>query len=296
MSGLQVIGFSEYAAQGKRLAAALAVPYAEAEIHVFPDGERKLRLPLPLAEHVVFCRSLNDPDHKLIELLQAAGSARDNGARRLTLVVPYLAYMRQDIAFKPGEAVSQRIIGKLLAQAFDAVITVDAHLHRIDHLSQAIPLQQAINLSATGAMGEFLARACPRDILLLGPDGESEQWVAAVAEAAGGLDYGVATKTRRGDRDVQIRLPDTDFRKRQVVLVDDVASTGRTLAIAARQAMEAGAAATHCLVTHGLFVGDALEQLKQAGVENIWSTDSVSHPSNRIELAGLLAGAVRGIY
>ncbi|HFE32742.1 MAG TPA: ribose-phosphate diphosphokinase [Gammaproteobacteria bacterium] len=295
MSDAQIIGFGDYAAQGKRLAAALGVPYAEAAIHIFPDGERKLRLPTPLAAHVIFCRSLNDPDHKLIELLLAAGSARDNGARRLTLVTPYLAYMRQDIAFHPGEAVSQRIIGKLLAQAFDAVITVDAHLHRIDHLAQAIPLAHAINLSATGAMGDFIAHECP-DALLLGPDGESEQWVAAVAAAAGGLDYGVATKTRRGDRDVSIDMPGIDFHGRRVVLVDDVASTGRTLALAAHQARAAGASSAHCLVTHGLFVGDALAALKDAGVDKVWSTDSVTHPSNRIELAGLLAGAVRGIY
>ncbi len=295
MNNAQLIGFGEYAAQGKRLATALGIPFAEAQIHRFPDGERKLRLPTPLAAHVIFCRSLNDPDHKLIELLLAAGSARDNGAKQLTLVTPYLAYMRQDIAFHPGEAVSQRIIGALLAQIFDAVITVDAHLHRIDHLSQAIPLPHAINLSATRAMGEFLARECPRDILLLGPDGESEQWVAAVAEAAGGLDFGVATKTRRGDRDVSIDMPALAFQRREVILVDDVASTGRTLALAARQAMDAGASAAHCLVTHGLFVGDALVQLKKAGVDKVWSTDSVSHPSNRIELASLLAEAVQKI-
>ncbi len=294
MNDTQVIGFGEYAAQGKGLAAALGVPFAEAEIHCFPDGERKLRLPTPLAAHVIFCRSLNDPDHKLIELLLAAGSARDNGAKQRTLITPYLAYMRQDIAFHAGEAVSQRIIGALLAQTFDAVITVDAHLHRIDHLSQAIPLPHAINLSATQAMGEFIASKCP-DALLLGPDGESRQWVAAVAKAAGGLDFGVATKTRRGDRDISIEMPALDFHGRQVILVDDVASTGRTLALAARQVREAGAAAAYCLVTHGLFVGDALAQLKNAGVDKVWSTDSVPHASNCITLAGLLAEAVKQI-
>ncbi|MCF6211450.1 MAG: ribose-phosphate pyrophosphokinase-like domain-containing protein [Gammaproteobacteria bacterium] len=249
---MQVVGFSEYTAQGRGLATALGVPYAEAEIHIFPDGERKLRLSAPLAAHVVFCRSLNNPDHNLIELLLAAGSARDNNTQHLTLITPYLAYMRQDIAFHPSEAISQRIIGALLAQTFDAVITVDAHLHRIDHLSQAIPLPHTINLSATRAMGEFIARECP-EALLLGPDGESEQWVG------------------------------------------DVASTGRTLALAARQARDAGAAATHCLVTHGLFVGDALAQLKDAGIDKVWSTDSVPHASNCIALSGLLADAVKQI-
>ncbi len=294
MSPAQLIGFDDYAGAGQRLAQALDIPFAAASIHHFPDGERKLCLPAPLAEHVIFCRSLNDPDHKLIELLLAAGSARDNGATRLTLVAPYLAYMRQDIAFHPGEAVSQRIIGKLLAEAFDAVITVDAHLHRIDHLSQAIPLTHAINLTATQAMGEFIARNCP-DALLLGPDGESRQWVAAVAVAAGGLDFGVATKTRRGDRDVSIEMPALAFQGRTVILVDDVASTGRTLAIAAKQARGAGASAAHCLVTHGLFMGDSLAQLKAAGVDQVWSTDSVPHPSNCIELAWLLASSVKNI-
>ncbi len=294
MSNIQIIGFGEYAAQGKGLAAALDVPFTEAEIHIFPDGERKLRLPTPLAAHIIFCRSLNNPDHKLIELLLAAACARDNDAKQLILVTPYLAYMRQDIAFHPGEAISQRIIGALLAQTFDAVITVDAHLHRISQLSQAIPLPHAINLSATRAMGQFIARECP-GAMLLGPDGESEQWVAAVAEAAGGLDFGVATKTRRGDRDISIEMPALDFHGRQVILVDDVASTGRTLAIAAQQAREAGAIEAHCLVTHGLFVGDALAQLKDAGVDKVWSTDSVPHASNCITLAGLLAEAVKQI-
>ncbi len=290
----QLVGFDDYAEQGRQLAAALGIPFLAAEIHPFPDGERKLRLPPPLAEHLVICRSLNDPDHKLIELLLAAGSARDNGAKRLTLVAPYLAYMRQDMAFRPGEAVSQRIIGRLLAEHVDAVVTVDAHLHRTHALDEAIPLAQAINLTASGAIGAFIARQRPH-ALLLGPDRESAQWVAAVAEAGGGLEYGVAEKTRRGDRDVDVQLPPLTYRGRQVVLVDDVASTGRTLAVAAQRLHEAGASSVDCVVTHGLFVGDALASLHRAGVDAVWSTDSVNHPSNRIPLAELLAEALRGL-
>lgn len=292
MNDTRLIGFADYAEPGRRLAEALCVPFTLAVIHRFPDGERKLRLPPPLAAHLIFCRSLNDPDHKLIELLLAAGSARDNGARRLTLVTPYLAYMRQDIAFSPGEAVSQRVIGGLLAAYFDAVITVDAHLHRIHSLTQAIPLKHARNLSAADSIGEFIA-GHHHNPLLLGPDQESKQWVAAVARAAGGLDFGIASKTRHGDRLVDVVLPPLDYRGRQVVLVDDVASTGRTLATAARHLHEAGAASVNCVVTHGLFVGDALETLQQAGVGTIWSTDSIPHPSNSIALSALLAAAVQ---
>jgi ribose-phosphate pyrophosphokinase len=97
--------------------------------HRFPDGELKLRLPSALPSHVVVLRSLVNPNEKLVELLLVARTARSLGAQRLTLVAPYLAYMRQDIAFHPGEVVSQRVVGQFLASLFDAVITVDPHLH-----------------------------------------------------------------------------------------------------------------------------------------------------------------------
>jgi len=285
-----VLSFPDYQAQARRLAEALDCAYAEVEVHVFPDGERKVRVPERCAEHVIFCRSLNDPDHKLIELLLAADAARGQGAQRLTLIAPYLAYMRQDIAFQPGEAVSQRIIGHELAQAFDDVVTVDAHLHRITELAQAVPATHAVNLSAAEAIGEFLMGTLPK-AMLLGPDEESEQWVAAVAREAG-CDYAVASKLRNGDNDVEITLPQKNFRGRQIVLVDDMASTGRTLATAARLLRDAGATNVHCLVTHALFVNDAEAQLRAAGIGNIWSTDSVTHSSNRIALDTLLAEAV----
>jgi ribose-phosphate pyrophosphokinase len=291
MNNTQVFGFNDYQPQAQHLAAALGVAQAEVEVHVFPDGERKVRVPAPAAAHVILCRSLNDPDHKLVELLLAADAARAQGARRLTLVVPYLAYMRQDTAFCPGEAVSQRIVGRLLAQAFDDVITVDAHLHRTASLAQAIPAAHAINLSAAETMGAFLARQLP-GAYLLGPDEESAQWVAAAAKAAA-CDFAVAHKQRHGDRDVSITLPAADFHGQQMVLVDDVASTGRTLATAAQQLQEAGAAAVHCLITHALFVADAETELKAAGVQQIWSTDSISHPSNCLSLTPLLAEALR---
>jgi ribose-phosphate pyrophosphokinase len=289
-NNLLVLSFPDYQSQARRLAEALECSYTDIDVHVFPDGERKVRVPECCAEHTVICRSLNDPDHKLIELLLAADAAREQGAQRLTLVAPYLAYMRQDIAFHPGEAVSQRIIGHELAQNFDDVITVDAHLHRITELAQAVPATHAVNLSAAEAIGEFLAGTLPK-ALLLGPDEESAQWVEAVAKEAG-CDYAIARKLRNGDNDVEITLPQKNFRDRQIVLVDDMASTGRTLATAAGLLRDAGAKAVHCVVTHALFVNDAEQQLHAAGIEKIWSTDSVTHSSNRIALDTLLAEAV----
>lgn len=288
-----ILGFSDYEAQGRRLAQCLGQPFELADIHRFPDGESKLTLPPELPPEVIVCRSLDQPNDKLVELLLAAETARGMGVERLTLVAPYLCYMRQDIAFHPGEAVSQRIIGRFLAGLFDAVVTVDPHLHRIQYLEQAIPDTQAVTLTAAPAMSRFLASHATRP-LLLGPDGESEQWVRTIAEEAG-LEFGVATKERFGDREVQTHLPELDYAGREVVLIDDMASTGRTLASVAQQLKARGASPVHCLVTHALFGAEVTALLHQAGIEQIWSSDSIQHPSNTIHLAEMLAEAVRGL-
>ncbi len=293
MTNTLLLGFPDYRPQGQRLARALGVDYLEAEIHHFPDGESLVRLPTELAEHVIFCRSLNQPNDKLIELVQACAVARQYGAHRLTLVAPYLCYMRQDTENRPGEAVSQRIIGQLLAERFDALITVDPHLHRIDHLHQAVPLEQAVALSATELMARFLRQKFTQ-ALLLGPDRESEQWVAQVARHTG-FAHRVASKLRRGDEDVAISLENNDLQDQDVIIIDDVASTGHTLAQAARQARQAGAKRVYAMVTHAVFNPNTVRTLQQGGIHTLWSSDSVSHPSNAIELAPLLADGVRAL-
>jgi ribose-phosphate pyrophosphokinase len=199
--------------------------------------------------------------------------------------------MRQDSAFRPGEAVSQRIIGALLARHFDTVITVDAHLHRTHDLGSAIPVRRAVNLSAAAVIGDWLAARGGKPVLI-GPDEESAQWVGTAA-AAGGFDWGVAHKDRYGDRDVRVALPELDVSGRDVVLVDDVASTGHSLAAAARQLRERGSRSIGVAVTHALFVGDALDLLRDAGVDHIASTDSVPHASNALSLDALLAAALQ---
>jgi len=201
--------------------------------------------------------------------------------------------MRQDIANRPGEAVSQRIVGHMLAELFDDVITVDPHLHRISRLDQAIPITNAVSLSAGGAIGEFLRQRLHKAILL-GPDSESEQWVSGIARGIG-FDFGVANKIRRGDREVEITLPDLDFKGQDVVIIDDMASTGRTMARTVRLLLEAGATAVYAAVTHPLFCGDAEALIRSAGVTEIWSTDSIAHATSCIGLAPLLADAVKDI-
>ena len=276
----------------------LANPLAEAsdlalaciDRHVFPDGEIKLRLPVPLPPRVVVLRSLHHPNTKLVELLLTARTARALGAQHLTLVAPYMAYMRQDVAFAPGEAVSQKIIGEQLAELFDAVITVDPHLHRVATLQEAVPARQAIALSAAPLLADFVHQQCPQ-ALLIGPDEESAQWITAAARQHR-MDHGVCHKVRHGDRQVEIQLPEIKVAGRSVVLFDDIASSGHTLAQAAQLLLRAGARSVDVAVTHALFSGDALAVVRAAGVGRIWSTDAVPHKSNCVSIAPLLAQAL----
>ena len=289
-TGCLLIGFPEYREQAQRLASAAGIAYADALIHRFPDGESRLRLPESPPEHVVLCRTLDHPNSKLLVLVLAAATARDLGAKHITLVAPYLCYMRQDMAFQAGEAVSQRIVGALLSQWIDALITVDAHLHRVHRLNDAVPVNPAINLAATSVMSDFLGKQMD-DPLLVGPDEESGQWVAAIARDRK-LDYCVAHKQRLGDQQVRVSLPDADYRDRHIVLIDDVASTGHTLEQAARELARFQPAGISVLVTHALFAGDAERRLHRAGIGHIWSTDAIPHSSNALHLEHLLAEAL----
>jgi ribose-phosphate pyrophosphokinase len=285
-----LLAFGDEATLARRLATALGWPLEFVDLHTFPDGETRLRLPARLPPQVTVLRGLQQPNAKLAPLLLAAAGARDLGAAQLTLLSPYLAYMRQDMAFTPGEVVSQRHLGRLLAAHFEAVITVDPHLHRVATMDEVVPGRRGVALTAARLLGAFVAQQVP-GALLLAPDEEAGQWVRAAAEASG-LDHAVCVKQRHGDREVEVALPDHPVAGRAVVLMDDVASTGRTLATAARGALAQGAASVDVVVTHALFVGDAFEQVRAAGVRQVWSSDCVPHPSNAVSVVPLFVEAL----
>ncbi len=290
---LLVLGFPEYEQPTQTLAEALGTNFRIVDLHQFPDGESLVRLPESVPNHLILIRSLDRPNQKLIELMLTGETARELGARNIVLVAPYLCYMRQDKAFHPGESVSQRIVGALIGKLFDAMITVDPHLHRTHSLSNAVPNTMVDVIAAAPLLNKFLAERLP-NAFLLGPDEESTQWVSELAKLQN-LDYAIATKTRLGDREVQIALPDINLHGRVVVIVDDMASTGFTLAAAAEKARIAGAKAIYAFVTHALFVEGAITRIQKAGIEEIWSTDSIPHASNAVSLLPLLVHSVKKI-
>lgn len=275
----------------RRLAAELDAEVADVEARRFPDGESYVRLPVDPAGRVVdLVCTLAQPDDIFLRLVFAADAARDLGATEVNLIAPYLAYMRQDVRFKPGESISSLSFARLVSSTFDRLVTADPHLHRHPSL-EALYTLNPDTLQSAPLLADWIAANVPSP-LVIGPDEESEQWVGVIARRIG-APHAVLRKLRHGDRNVEITLPDLgEYRRHQPVLVDDIASSGRTMAVAARELAKQGFAPPECVVVHALFGGDAWQTLSPL-CRRITSTDSVPHASNGIGLAPLFAAALR---
>ena len=276
----------------KRLARDGDQDVGEIERRQFPDGESYVRLLTPVeGRDVVLLCSLDRPDTKILPLLFAADAARTQGARSVGLVAPYLAYMRQDKAFNPGEAVTSVTYSRLLSSHFDWLITVDPHLHRYPRLDSIYSIP-AIAASAVVPIAEWVARNVERPFLI-GPDIESEQWVEEIARLAG-APFTVFHKTRTGDREVSIEGTKAPIPAGATpVIVDDIASSARTMIEAVHLLKQNGAQAPLCIAVHALFAGDAYPKLLEAGPAGVVSTNTVAHPSNAIDVSAVVTKAIQ---
>jgi ribose-phosphate pyrophosphokinase len=279
-------------APGERLAAALGCAVQPVAVHTFPDGESLVTLPPDLiGRSVALVCTLDHPDTRLMPLLLASDGARELGARRVGLVAPYLAYMRQDKRFSPGQVVSAHTFAAVLSRHIDYLVTVDPHLHRIHSLGRLYDMPSATVASAP-ALAAWIGREVPRP-LLIGPDSESEQWTAAVAGLLG-APWLVLEKTRRGDADVSVSTIDAaQWAGHTPVLLDDILSTGRTMIAAIGRLREAGMAAPVCVAVHAILAGDAYSAILAAGAARVVSTNTIAHASNGIDLMPLVADALR---
>ena len=278
-------------AHARELATRLGVELVLPEVRQFPDGELYVRVEAELAGHeVILVGSLHGRGDTFLRVAFLAGTARDLGATRVGLVAPYLAYLRQDDRFHPGEGITARYFGKLMSQVVDWLVTVDPHLHRLDSLDHVYSIPTSIARAAP-AIAQYIVEQVKHPILI-GPDAESVQWVSAVA-AGCGAPFQILEKTRRGDRDVSITAPDGKWNGHTPVVIDDIVSTGKTMIEATRQVVAAGAAAPLCIAIHAVFA-DALEaELMSAGARGIITCDTVPHATNQICIADSIADAVR---
>jgi len=260
------------------------------EIRRFPDGETYLRLDLDLhGRAVILVCTLCRPDAKLLPLLFAARTVHELGAASVGLVAPYLAYMRQDRRFHPGEAVTARQFASLLSPHFDWLVTVDPHLHRIHTLSAVYDIANKATHAAP-LVGRWIA-ANVHQPLLVGPDSESVQWVGETARLAGAPVVTVR-KTRLGDNSVATGEIDfSPWRGRTPVLVDDIISTGQTMLETMELLDRAGMPRPVCIGVHGIFARCAFDALSR-GAARVITTNTIPHRSNAIDVGPLMAAAV----
>ena len=283
---------SEQCAQ--RIAERLGVPQCRLESRRFPDGEIYLRLLDEVqGRHVAVVAQLRDPDPQLPGLLFLADALRGLGASGVGLVAPYLPYMRQDTRFQAGEAITSRSFARLVSDAFAWLVTMDPHLHRIASLDAIYDLRAVAVPSAPSIAAWVRTEVVQPHIV--GPDVESEQWVSDVAARAG-CSYSVLRKRRSGDRSVELTLPDLeDLRGRTPVLVDDIVSSGQTMATTVRKIAALGFAAPICIAVHPVFAGDAFAALQVAGAARVVSCNTLRHPTNAIDVTSPLAEAIRAV-
>lgn len=276
----------------QRLAERLGLPLLVPEVRTFPDGEVYVRIDGAVAADAAIVGNLRGDN--FLQLAFLAGAARDLGARRVGLVAPYLAYMRQDSRFHPGEGMTASYFGRLVSCTFDWLVTVDPHLHRLPTLAEVYTIPTTIARSAP-EIARWIAAQIERPVLV-GPDAESEQWVSAVAGHCG-APFLILEKTRRGDRDVSVTAPEAASVAAAggytPVVIDDIVSTGRTMIEATRQLRAAGSAPPVCVAIHAVFADALSAALHDAGARSIVTCDTISHATNQIRISEPLADAVR---
>lgn len=274
-----------------RLADAIGGDLGRIVTRRFPDGETYVRYDTPVSgRSLVLICTLDRPDDKFLPLAFAAAAARDLGATRIGLVSPYLAYMRQDRRFQQGEAVTSTYFAKLLSSQVDWLVTVDPHLHRRQSLAEIYSIPTQV-MHAAPLVSEWIRNEVKMP-LLIGPDSESEQWVAAVARDAR-APHVVLQKVRHGDRKVEISIPDVArWRNHTPVLVDDIVSSGRTMIETVSHLKAAGMPPPICVAVHGIFADNAFGDLVAAGSGRVVTTNTVAHESNAIDITPHLAQGV----
>ena len=281
---MDVIAGSASGLLGARLAVELNSKVVPVEIRRFPDGEAYVRVSEDLAGREVAVLQTTWPDPHLVEAVLLRDAVLSQRPRRAVLVVPYFAYARQDQRFKAGEALSSQAVGRAIAEGWDDFITVDVHEPAV--LPQISP--RARNISALPEIGRYLAGK--RIDLVVSPDEGSQERVRPVAEAMGAA-FDHLVKTRVDGERVEIAPKRLDGRGKRVAIIDDIISTGGTIAAASKALKDAGAASVLAACTHGLFAGGAMKKLT-AVVDELVSTDTVESAASRVSAAPAIARAL----
>ncbi|MDT7892432.1 MAG: ribose-phosphate diphosphokinase [Thermoproteota archaeon] len=258
-----------------------------AEIKYFPDNELYLRFPFQIHEEVVIVQSIyKEPDKKLIELFFASHNAKDLGAKKIFAFIPYLAYTRQDRRYKEGEAISQIITLKMIRDSgISSVLTFDAHFHA------GIPKIENLNIMnvklAPYFCSFFKEFANNENFIAIGPDDDAYELATLLAKQLG-LESGFIEKKRLGDSEVEVKKCSVDVKNKNIILVDDMISTGSTIIEAAKMLKNEGAKDIYVVATHGLFVANSWDKLRSLeSIKKIICSNSIPNPAAYLDVSSI---------
>ncbi|MFX0078127.1 MAG: ribose-phosphate diphosphokinase [Candidatus Hermodarchaeota archaeon] len=280
-----------------KVAQQLGAKFFDTEIKCFPDGETYVRFLGEVAkEDVVVVQSLgHQPNHYLVELFLMLDALKDLKAKRVIAVLPYFAYARQDERFKPGEAISLKTVSRLIeAAGADYIFTIDSHRHRVvdqDDLTK-VPLE---DLTAMAELAEHVnSKYELTNPAVIGPDAEAGAWAKIAADALS-VDYDALEKKRFDAKTVEIKPRHLELKGRDVLIVDDIISTGNTIIKAIDVLKKNGANDIYVACTHPLLVLNALVRIYQAGALDVVGTDTVSSAISHVSVAPVIVNAIKKI-
>jgi len=275
----------------KTLSQQLNASIGEYNTRQFPDGESYIRLLSDIQnKHCIVVADLSHPNKKYLPLLFLVDTLKELGAASVGLVAPYLSYMRQDRRFVDGEAITSKIFARSLSAHIDYLVTVDPHLHRYHSLDEIYNVPSKV-IQGAPALANWLKNQ--ENLLLVGPDEESEQWVAGIASYSK-HPFIIGKKNRYGDRNVEIKLPDiSPYLDRTAVIIDDVISSGQTVLCCIGELQKQGLKSIKCAAIHGIFADNSDKTLLETGLSALVTTNTIVHNSNNIDIAYLLIEPIK---
>ena len=277
---------------GGKIARLLGKKHSSLIVGKFPDDELRVKLDCDVKnKEVVFVQSFyKDVSDCIIEIILAAHTAMELGAKKTVLIAPYFPYMRQDKRFHRGEAISQRIIAELVDKYFDAVYIMDPHLHREKKLEHIFKIKSK-KLTANNLIAWYIKKNI-RNPVIIGPDEESYKWARNVAEMLG-AESRILMKKRYSSYHVKVTLnKKLDLKGKNTVIVDDIVSTGHTILETAKILRKLGAKAIYCICVHGIFANDALGKLRKTGIKVV-SANTVPSKAAKIDVTKLIAESLK---
>ena len=281
-----VIGGSSSAGLARDVAKLLGCEFIQASTTRFPDGECYTRLDRESIDSDAVIIQNTYPDGNLIEMLLIRDAAITLGAKRITMVIPYFGYARQDRLFKPGEPMSARVMCDILDRICDKVITIDLHKEStLDNFTHAHK-----DLKAAGPIAEYF-RGKGID-MVLSPDIGASARAKDVGDRLG-VPYDHLEKTRLSGTEVRIAPAKADCAGKRILIVDDMISTGGTIIAAAAALKQAGAVSVSVACTHGVFVNNAIENLRGSQLEKVLCCNTIDTMFSEISVAGIIADELR---